>query len=48
VWLDRSSVSGRLTSELDDGGPDDGPGELTLVVRTVSGDVRVRGTEPAA
>jgi hypothetical protein len=48
VWLDLSSVSGRLASELDDDGPGTGPAELTLAVRTVSGDVRVRRTAPVA
>ncbi|MGY1591902.1 DUF4097 family beta strand repeat-containing protein [Geodermatophilus sp. SYSU D00708] len=48
VWLDLSSVSGRLASDLDDDGAGDGPAELTVAVRTVSGDVRVRRTAPAA
>jgi DUF4097 and DUF4098 domain-containing protein YvlB len=48
VWLDLSSASGRLASELDDDGSGDGAAELTVAVRTVSGDVRVRRTTPAA
>ncbi|MGY1603818.1 DUF4097 family beta strand repeat-containing protein [Geodermatophilus sp. SYSU D00815] len=48
VWLDLSSVSGRVASHLDDdaaGG--DGPAQLTLAVRTVSGDQRVLKAVPA-
>ena len=41
VWLDLSSVSGRMQSHLDEGGGgDDAPATLTLSVRTVSGDQR--------
>ena len=43
VWLDLSSVSGRMESQLDDdSGTGDGPAELTVAVRTVSGDQRIR------
>jgi hypothetical protein len=43
VWLDLSSVSGRLDSQLDDDADDaGGPAQLTLSVRTVSGDQRIR------
>jgi len=42
VWLDLSSVSGRIVSQLDDGGPaGDGPAALTLAMRSVSGDLRI-------
>jgi DUF4097 and DUF4098 domain-containing protein YvlB len=43
VWLDLSSVSGRVDLQLDDdsaGG--EGPAQLSLSVRTVSGDQRIR------
>jgi hypothetical protein len=43
VWLDLSSVSGRMDSELeDDGTAGDGPPALTLALRSVSGDLRIR------
>jgi hypothetical protein len=44
VWLDLSSVSGRMQSALDedDTGADGGPAQLTLSVRSVSGDQRIR------
>jgi hypothetical protein len=47
VWLDLSSISGRMTSQLDgdDGVAGNDPAQLTIAVRTVSGDLRVR---PAA
>jgi len=47
VWLDLSSISGRMTSQLDgdDGVAGTEPAQLTIAVRTVSGDLRVR---PAA
>jgi hypothetical protein len=46
VWLDLSSVSGRMESQLDGDDPaGDGPAQLTLSMRSVSGDVRIR---PAA
>jgi hypothetical protein len=46
VWLDLASVSGRMQSELEDGGPaGDGPPALTLTLRSVSGDLRIH---PAA
>jgi len=42
VWLDLSSVSGRMDSELaDDGATGDGPPALTLALRSVSGDMRI-------
>jgi hypothetical protein len=51
VWLDLSSVSGRMESELD--GDDDageGPAQLSIAMRSLSGDLRIRrATEaPAA
>ncbi|WP_448627422.1 DUF4097 family beta strand repeat-containing protein [Geodermatophilus sp. URMC 64] len=43
VWLDLASVSGRMESLLDEEGPDgDGPAQLRVAVRTVSGDLRIR------
>jgi hypothetical protein len=43
VWLDLSSVSGRLDPQLDDDdAAAEGPAQLTLSVRTVSGDQRIR------
>jgi Putative adhesin len=50
VWLDLSSISGRMESHLDEDGDSDGPAALTLSVRTVSGDqhiLRAAGTAPA-
>jgi hypothetical protein len=48
VWLDLSSVSGRMDSQLDEEGPSgDGPAQLTVAVRTVSGDQRIRRATPA-
>jgi hypothetical protein len=51
VWLDLSSVSGRMHSELDDDGATtgNGPAELSLGLRSVSGDLRIRraATAPA-
>jgi DUF4097 and DUF4098 domain-containing protein YvlB len=45
VWLDLSSVSGRIDSQLDEGGPAaDGPAALTLALRSVSGDLRIHRT----
>jgi hypothetical protein len=45
VWLDLSSVSGRMESRLDEGGPaGDGPPGLTLILRSVSGDMRIQRT----
>ncbi|MGZ4509285.1 MAG: DUF4097 family beta strand repeat-containing protein [Blastococcus sp.] len=42
VWLDLSSVSGRMDSQLLDDGPDsDGPAALTLTMRSMSGAMRV-------
>ena len=50
VWLDLSSVSGRMDSELaDDGTNGDGPPALTLALRSVSGDMRIhRSTVPVS
>jgi hypothetical protein len=50
VWLDLSSVSGRMNSQLpdDDGAADDGPAQLSLTLRSVSGDLRIRRVAPAA
>jgi DUF4097 and DUF4098 domain-containing protein YvlB len=43
VWLDLSSVSGRMESQLDGDGPaGDGPAQLDLSMRSVSGDLRIR------
>lgn len=44
VWLDLSSVSGRMDSQLpdDDGAAGDGPAQLSLSLRSVSGDLRIR------
>jgi hypothetical protein len=43
VWLDLSSVSGRMESQLDDDGPAaGGPAQLNLSMRSVSGDLRIR------
>jgi hypothetical protein len=44
VWLDLSSLSGRMESQLDGdyGTTTDGPAQVTLSLRTVSGDQRVR------
>ena len=47
VWLDVSSVSGRMNSQLaDDGATGDGPPQLSLTMRSVSGDVRIHRTAP--
>lgn len=47
VWLDLSSISGRMDSQLDDDGPDgQGAPELSISARTVSGDVRIRRAAP--
>jgi DUF4097 and DUF4098 domain-containing protein YvlB len=47
VWLDLSSVSGRMTSHLDgDDAGGEGPAELTLAIRTVSGNTRIRPALP--
>jgi hypothetical protein len=49
VWLDLSSVSGRIESRLDDGSGGDGPAALTLSMRSVSGDLRIhRAAVPVA
>ena len=54
VWLELSSVSGRMRSELDEepagAEHDAGPATVSIVARTVSGDVRVRrvAAAPAA
>jgi hypothetical protein len=47
VWLDLSSVSGRIESQLDDDSDGDGPPGLTLNLRSVSGALRIHRT-PAA
>jgi hypothetical protein len=42
LWLDLSSVSGRMRSELaDDADGGDGPAQLSLALRSVSGDLRI-------
>jgi Putative adhesin len=51
LWLDLSSVSGRMRSELaDDTDGDDGPAQLSLALRSVSGNLRIHrvATAPAA
>ena len=49
VWLDLSSVSGRMNSQLpDDDGGGEGPAQLSLNLRSVSGDLRIRRVAPAA
>jgi hypothetical protein len=52
VWLDLSTLSGRMESSLDEGiDPGEGPAQLTLSIRTVSGDqrvVRAAGAAPVA
>jgi hypothetical protein len=49
IWLDLQTVSGQLRSELDDDGPDAGGGsaQLTVVLHSVSGDLRLRRATPA-
>jgi hypothetical protein len=48
IWLDLSSVSGRMNSLLeDDGRSSDGPAELTLSLRSVSGDMHIHRTATA-
>jgi hypothetical protein len=43
VWLDLSSLSGRMESQLDgDDAAGAGPAQLTLALRSVSGDQRIR------
>jgi hypothetical protein len=44
VWLDLSSVSGRIESQLteDDDAAGTGPAELSIAVQSVSGDQRIR------
>jgi DUF4097 and DUF4098 domain-containing protein YvlB len=44
VWLDLSSVSGRMNSQLpdDDGAAAEGPAQVSLSLRSVSGDLRIR------
>ena len=49
VWLDLSSVSGRMDSQLEDDGPaGDGPPALTLRLRSVSGDMRIHRATAAS
>jgi DUF4097 and DUF4098 domain-containing protein YvlB len=50
VWLDLSSVSGRMDSQLPDDGDDAGerPAQLSLDLRSVSGSLRIRRVAPAA
>jgi Putative adhesin len=50
VWLDLSSVSGRMNSQLpdDDGAAGEGPAQLSLTLRSVSGDLRIRRVTPAS
>ena len=44
VWLDLSSASGRMESQLDEdaGGGDEGAPQLSVTMRSFSGDLRVR------
>lgn len=42
VWLDLSSVSGRIESQLEDDDTGDGPAQVSVAVRSVSGDQRIR------
>jgi hypothetical protein len=43
VWLDLSSVSGRMDSRLDDdgGAPGEGSPQLSISIRSVSGDQNI-------
>lgn len=48
VWLDLASVSGRMTSDLDEDVADAGSRpQLSLTLRTVSGDLRIGRAAPA-
>jgi Putative adhesin len=48
VWLDLASVSGRMTSDLDEDVADSGARpQLSLTLRTVSGDLRIGRSAPA-
>jgi hypothetical protein len=48
VWLDLSSVSGRMNSQLeDDGDAGDGPPALSLTMRSVSGALRIHRSAAA-
>ena len=48
IWLNLSSVSGRMDSQLDDDGDaDDRPAGLSLTMRSVSGDMRIHRTAAA-
>jgi hypothetical protein len=48
IWLDLQTVSGQLQSDLYDDGPDGGSGgpQLTVVLHSVSGDLRLRRATP--
>jgi hypothetical protein len=48
VWLDVRSISGRLHSDLDDDtdAPAGGPADLSIVLQSVSGDLRVGRAAP--
>jgi hypothetical protein len=51
LWLDLQSVSGRLHSELEEEFPDDADGsaaDLTVLLRSVSGDLRIQRALPLA
>jgi DUF4097 and DUF4098 domain-containing protein YvlB len=50
VWLDLSSVSGSMDSTLDGdaAGGDEGPADLSITMRSVSGDLRVHRAAGAA
>lgn len=47
VWLDLSSVSGRIESQLEEDDTGDRPAQISVAVRSVSGDQRIRPA-PAA
>jgi hypothetical protein len=47
IWLDVQTVSGRMRSELDGADPDQGGApQLTVVVKSVSGDLQLRRAVP--
>ena len=49
VWLDLSSVSGRIESQLaEDDDTAEGPAQVSVSVRSVSGDHRIRAATPAS
>jgi putative adhesin len=48
LWLDLRSVSGRLDSDLAEEGAEGGSPDLTVVLQSVSGDLRIRRALPRA